>query len=105
LKICLKNNCFFAIEKIVVPLRKNNLIMPILDDGTFVIDDSPQYQKWHPAICLPCIYFDGQQSGTCAAYPKGIPDKFSTYRKTHNKIEDDQTGDFVYVNKNDKKSL
>jgi len=75
--------------------------MPELEDGTFVIDDS--IHPFDISECKFCKHFHGRKVGTCPAYPNGIPEKFSmgnfTYR--HTKVEKDQTGAFIFEEKED----
>ncbi len=58
------------------------------------------------SACLACRHFDfgSDLYGdllpnliTCKAFPDGIPRRYLTGRATHNKIDEGQTGDFVYA--------
>lgn len=52
-----------------------------------------------------CIYYQGidQPDGTemserpvCFAFPKGIPDEIAYGEDKHNKIKEDQVGNYIY---------
>ena len=75
--------------------------MPELEDGTFVIDDS--IHPFDMSECVICKHFLGKKTGTCPAYPNGIPEKFSmgNFRIKHTEIEKDQTGTFIFEWKED----
>lgn len=57
-----------------------------------------------PSCCNRCKHFDGVEKGTCAAYPNGIPSRFSNMvigvnapkQEIHTNVEKDQVGDFVW---------
>ena len=80
----------------VCNFAKNIVIMPLLEDGTFVIDDS--IHPFDISRCKFCKHFHGKDKGTCTAYPYGIPKKFSigNFSYWHDKIEKDQTGSFIF---------
>ena len=67
--------------------------MPLLEDGTFVIDDS--IYPFDCSLCTICKYFHGKEKGTCEAYPNGIPDRFALELYRHIEIQKDQIGEFI----------
>ena len=68
------------------------------------IDGVPYVRHFSPSCCCRCKHFDGIEKGTCAAYPNGIPTRFSdlvsgvnaSRQEIHIKIEDDQVGDYIW---------
>jgi hypothetical protein len=60
-----------------------------------IIDD--RVKPFMFSACRFCKHFNGIESGTCLAYPNGIPEKFSSEGERHNKINNDQIGDFICV--------
>lgn len=47
--------------------------------------------------CSTCIHYDEEYQGICPAFPHGIPADIISGNETHNKVKQDQMGDFVYV--------
>jgi hypothetical protein len=53
--------------------------------------------KFSVSFCEICKYFEGEDKGTCPAYPNGIPDRFSLERDIHDEKDPDQVGDFLFT--------
>lgn len=49
----------------------------------------------YKSLCMTCKHFDSYNY-SCAAFPNGIPDKYLSGDEKHLKVDDDQTGDFIY---------
>ena len=71
---------------------------------TSTIDGNMIVRHFSPSCCNRCKYFEGVEKGTCPAYPNGIPSRFSDMiigvnapkQEVHNKVEEDQVGDFTW---------
>jgi len=51
-----------------------------------------------PTQCIRCLWFFGKDSDfKCLAYPGGIPERVLSGDVLHDKVLDDQDGDFVHV--------
>lgn len=66
-----------------------------------MLDGYQALPRFERTCCEKCIHFHGKQKGTCDAYPKGIPDKYSVrnvlaWMAVHTTIEKDQTGKFTF---------
>lgn len=69
-------------------------------DGDFLDGPRPFYLTHH-TCCRWCKFYHGDNKCSCDAYPNGIPDKFALWiwgdpQITHNSIEPDQAGDYVF---------
>ena len=72
--------------------------MPLLEDGTFVLDDTLYRLDSGVSLCHLCKYFHGKEKESCEAYPNGIPDRYAYSRPIieHSNVEKDQVGDFIF---------
>ena len=67
------------------------------------LDGEVIVRHFSPSCCNRCKHFEGVEKGTCPAYPKGIPSRFSDLIvgpnapkiQIHTKVEPDQEGNYV----------
>lgn len=61
------------------------------------LDGYKPRKKFECTCCNMCAYFEGEERGSCAAYPNGIPDRFAIRNMygnmvVHTNVEPDQEG-------------
>lgn len=69
--------------------------MPETPDGGYILDDT--IYKFDHSFCSSCKHFHGREKGTCPAYPNGIPARFAFDLYRHNEIQEDQTGNYMFI--------
>lgn len=50
--------------------------------------------------CRKCFWYDSKQNGCPAFYPDSIPDKYLNTDAIHDKVDEGQRGDYVFVDEN-----
>lgn len=66
-----------------------------------IIDDRHEVLSLYGSNCANCIHFEDWDY-FCAAYPDGIPDELLSGKMRHDKIIKGQTGQTVYLPKDEK---
>jgi hypothetical protein len=87
-----------CIEKKAVTLQRDNNIYhsDIMKKDVYESIGDTLYPFEVACDCTICRHFEGEEKGTCPAYPDGIPEKFSIWGKCHDTVENDQSGNTIF---------